>query len=269
MKEGKLHLDSGPSTVNLQYTTTGWIMYLMSTMALQHGARSILYDGSPFIPDLTTFINLVGDQKVTDLGISPRYLQTLASASPPVLPKEITDLSSLRRVSSTGMVLPESLFHWFYDAGFPSSVHLNNISGGTDVASSFAMGNLLTPLYAGGCQGPGLAMNLQVYDQTIEGGKGVTGKPLAIGEAGELVVTAAFPNQPVKFWGDVTGQKYFDAYYARFDSKFFCFLSPFTSHPSYLTLHILPFTSHPSRLTLHISPFTSYPLHLTLHIPKN
>jgi acetoacetyl-CoA synthetase len=225
MKEGKLHLDSGPTTVNLQYTTTGWIMYLMSTMALQHGARSILYDGSPFIPDLTTFVRLVGEQKVTDLGISPRYLQTLASASPPVIPKQITDLSSLRRVSSTGMVLPESLFHWFYDSGFPSSVHLNNISGGTDVASSFAMGNLMTPLYAGGCQGPGLAMNLQVYDQTIEGGKGVKGKPLAIGEAGELVVTAAFPNQPVKFWGDDSGQKYFDAYYARFDSKLFFFPS--------------------------------------------
>jgi len=111
MKEGKLHLDSGPTTVNLQYTTTGWIMYLMSTMALQHGARSILYDGSPFIPDLTAFVRLVGEQKVTDLGISPRYLQTLASASPPVIPKQVTDLSSLRRVSSTGMVLPESLFH--------------------------------------------------------------------------------------------------------------------------------------------------------------
>ncbi|THY74090.1 acetoacetate-CoA ligase [Aureobasidium pullulans] len=218
-KEGVLHVDSGPTTVNLQYTTTGWIMYLMSTMALQHGARSVLYDGSPFLPDLKAFIRLVGEQKVTDLGISPRYLQTLASASPPVIPKEVTDLSNLRRVSSTGMVLPESLFYWFYDSGFPPSVHLNNISGGTDVASSFAMGNLLTPLYAGGCQGPGLAMNLQVYDQTIEGGKGIKGKPLPIGEAGELVVTSAFPNQPVKFWGDTSGQKYFDAYYARFDSN--------------------------------------------------
>ncbi|KAG9538997.1 acetoacetate-CoA ligase, partial [Aureobasidium melanogenum] len=97
MKEGKLHLDSGPSMVNLQYTTTGWIMYLMSTMALQHGARSILYDGSPFLPDLTTFVRLVGEQKVTDLGISPRYLQTLASATPPVIPKQVTDLSNLRR----------------------------------------------------------------------------------------------------------------------------------------------------------------------------
>lgn len=192
----------------------------MSAMALQHGARSVLYDGSPFQPDLTTFVRLVGDQKVTDLGISPRYLQTLASASPPVIPKQVTDLSRLRRVSSTGMVLPDSLFTWFYDTGFPANVQLANISGGTDVASSFALENPLTPLYVGGCQGPGLGLKVEVYDQTIEGGKGVKGKPLPIGEAGELVVTAPFPNQPVKFWGDdEKGKKYFDAYYARFDGE--------------------------------------------------
>jgi acetoacetyl-CoA synthetase len=228
-KEGKLHLDSGPTTVSLVYSSVGWIMYLVGVMALRHGARAILYDGSPFQPDLTTFVRLVGEQKVTDLGISPRYLQTLASASPPVIPKNVTDLSQLRRVSSTGMVLPESLFNWFYDVAFPPSVHLNNISGGTDVASSFAMGNLLTPLYAGGCQGPGLAMNLQVYDQTIEGGPGVKGVALPLGQAGELVVTSAFPNQPVKFWGDTTGKKYFEAYYARFDGVW--------THGDYIFIH--------------------------------
>lgn len=228
-KEGKLHRDTGPSTVNLQYTTTGWIMYLMSAMALQHGARSILYDGSPFLPDLKAFVRLVGEQKVTDLGISPRYLQTLASASPPVIPKNIADLSHLRRVSSTGMVLPDSLFNWFYDEGFPPTVQLANISGGTDLAACFALENPLTPLYVGGCQGPGLGLKVEVYDQTIEGGKGVKGKPLPIGEAGELVATAPFPNQPVKFWGDETGQKYFDAYYARFDNVW--------THGDYIFIH--------------------------------
>ena len=38
-------------------------MYLQSAGALHHGARSILYDGSPFIPDLSTFVRLVGEQK--------------------------------------------------------------------------------------------------------------------------------------------------------------------------------------------------------------
>lgn len=125
--------------------------------------------------------------RVTDLGISPRYLQTLASASPPVLPREITDLTQLRRLCSTGMVLSESLFEWVYDKAFPPHIHLANISGGTDLAGCFGIENPLTPVYVGGCQGPALGIKVEVYDQTVEGGRGVRGRALSVGEAGELV----------------------------------------------------------------------------------
>jgi len=228
-KEARLHSDLGPDTVYLQYTTTGWIMYLTAVSVLQHGARAVLYDGSPFQPDLTTFVRLLGDQRVTDLGISPRYLQTLASANPPVLPRQITDLGTLRSVSSTGMVLSDSLFEWFYDCAFPPSVQLCNISGGTDIAACFGLQNPITPVYVGGCQGPGLGIKLEVYDQLIEGGPGVKGQAVPIGEPGELVATAAFPNQPVCFWGDEGGKKYFDAYFSRFDDVW--------THGDFITIH--------------------------------
>ncbi|GAB7366868.1 hypothetical protein MBLNU230_g1036t2 [Neophaeotheca triangularis] len=217
-KEGILHRDVGPSSTVLQYTTTGWIMYLTSCQVMQHGARAVLYDGSPFQPDLTTFLKLVGDQKVTDLGISPRYLQTLASAKPPIFPKNVTDLSSLKRVSSTGMVLSEAQFHWFYDQGFPPHVQLANISGGTDLAACFACDTPLKPLYVGGCQTLGLGLKVQVFDQTIEGGAGQAGREVSTpGEPGELVCTRPFPTMPIKFWGADGAEKYFNAYFARFD----------------------------------------------------
>lgn len=217
-KEGVLHRDIGPDSTVLQYTTTGWIMYLTSCQVMQHGARAILYDGSPFQPDLTSFLKLVGDEKVTDLGISPRYLQTLAAARPPVLPKNVIDLSQLKRVSSTGMVLSEAQFHWFYDEGFPAHVQLANISGGTDLAACFACDTPLKPLYVGGCQTLGLGLKVQVFDQTIEGGPGVPGREVTtLGEPGELVCTAPFPTMPVKFWGEDGAGKYFNAYFARFD----------------------------------------------------
>lgn len=85
------------------------------------------------------------------------------------------------------MVLSESLFEWVYDQAFPSEICIANTSGGTDLAGCLGMENPLTPVYVGGCQGPGLAIKVEVYDQTIEGGKGVKGKALPIGEAGELV----------------------------------------------------------------------------------
>lgn len=190
-KEGNLHRDAAQTDdlCALQFTTTGWIMYLSSCLNLVNGARTILYDGSPFQPDLTTFLKLVQDLQVTELGISPRYMQTLATAKPPILPRETVDLSKLRRVTSTGMVLSEAQFEWFYDQGFPEHVQLDNISGGTDLAACFTMGNRMTPVYCGGTVSPSLGMKVEAYDQTIEGGKGVKGKALPIGEAGELVCT--------------------------------------------------------------------------------
>lgn len=62
-KEGGLHRGFGPDTVALQYTTTGWIMYLAATQTLLFGARVLLYDGSPFVPDPTMLIKLVGEHK--------------------------------------------------------------------------------------------------------------------------------------------------------------------------------------------------------------
>lgn len=136
-KEGKLHREMSSESVALQYTTTGWIMYFSSVMALLPGARTILYDGSPFQPDLTTFIKLTGDQRVTKLGISPRWMHEMQKNG--IVPKNVTDLSNLKIVVSTGMVLSEQQFEWFYDVGFPKHVHLANISGGTDLAGCFGM----------------------------------------------------------------------------------------------------------------------------------
>jgi len=68
MKEGRLHRETGPDSVCLQYTTTGWIMYLGSVQALLFGARVVMYDGSPFVPDLLTFIRLIGEQRYVKPG---------------------------------------------------------------------------------------------------------------------------------------------------------------------------------------------------------
>lgn len=147
--------------------------------------------------------------------MSPRYLHELQKNN--IIPKEVTDLSNMKVVTSTGMVLSDALFEWFYDAGFPSYVQLANISGGTDLAGAFGTENSLMPVYVGGCQGPSLGTPIAVYDQMLEGGKGVKGKQLEDGVPGELVATAAFPNMPVTFLGENGQQRYFDAYFARFD----------------------------------------------------
>jgi len=143
-KESILHRELGPESVALQYTTTGWIMYFSSVMGLLPGSRVILYDGSPFQPDLTTFVRLIGEQKVTKLGISPRWMLEMVKNG--VAPRDVTNLSNLKLVTSTGMVLSDQLFEWFYDVGFPKHVHLANISGGTDIVTPTSFSQTLTAL---------------------------------------------------------------------------------------------------------------------------
>ncbi|KNG88197.1 acetoacetyl-CoA synthase [Aspergillus nomiae NRRL 13137] len=226
-KEARLHRVHSPESVVLQYTTTGWIMYLSAITGLMFGGKPILYDGSPFLPDVKFLIRLLGEYKVTHFGTSPRYLQELRKNN--VRPREIADLSNLSIVTSTGMVLSESLFEWFYDEGFPAHTQLANISGGTDLAACFGLENPLTPLYVGGCQGPSLGLPIAAFDQADEGASGVKGTAVPDGVPGELVATAAFPTMPVKFLGADGPQKYFDSYFARFDNVW--------THGDFISIH--------------------------------
>lgn len=208
-KESRLQRSVGHTSTQLQFTTTAWMMYMSAVQLLLVGARTVMYDGSPFEPDMHMFLRLVSHEKVTHLGISPRYLQTLQESK--ISPREVTDLSNLKVVTSTGMVLSDALFNWFYDVGFPPSVQLANIPGGTDIAAAFGTSNPILPLYVGGCQCIALGMAVSVFDGTIEGGVGVKGKPVKIGTAGELVCTRPFPTMPAKFIGDVDGKRYFSS----------------------------------------------------------
>ncbi|KAI1375226.1 acetoacetyl-coenzyme A synthetase [Hypoxylon crocopeplum] len=238
VKEARFHEDCNSDTVSLQYTTTGWIMYPVCVGQLLLGSRVVLYDGSPFQPDIQTFIKLLGDQKVSKLGTSPRWFSEIARAG--ISPKQVTDLSNLRVVTCTGMVLPDQLFEWFYDKGFPSHVRLNNISGGTDIAGCFGIGNPLDPVYVGGTQGPSLGVKVELYDSLLPPGPG---QKVPDGTPGELVATAAFPNVPVFLWGDkepvgVPGSKFHAAYFARYDHVWahgdFCVFHPVTKNLAFL-----------------------------------
>ncbi|KAJ5396685.1 acetoacetyl-CoA synthase [Penicillium cosmopolitanum] len=215
-KEGRLNRSMNSNATVLQYTTTGWIMYMSCVSGLIFGARPILYDGSPFLPDVTILVKLLEKYKVTHFGTSPRWMHELRKNG--ISPRKIADLSNLRGVTSTGMVLSESLFEWFYDEGFPSHTQIANISGGTDLAACFGMENPITPVYSGGCQGPSLGIPIAAFEQVDEGVTQVKGTEAPNGEPGEIVATAAFPSMPVKFWGDEGGKKYFNAYFARFDN---------------------------------------------------
>ena len=80
------------------------------------------------------------------------------------------------------------------------------MSGGTDIVSCFMLGVPTLPIYSGEIQGPGLGMNIDVYNEK--------GKPTK--KTGELVCKTPFPSKPIYFWNDKLNRKYKSAYFEKY-----------------------------------------------------
>ncbi|KAF8518775.1 acetoacetate-CoA ligase [Gautieria morchelliformis] len=188
----------------LQYTTTGWMMFASVVGTLVNGSRAFLYDGSPFYPDVGTFLKLASDQGVSVLGIGPRYCAELQGAG--IKPLDIAPFPSLRAIFVTGAVLTAPMYRWIYDV-FPPYIYLLVGSGGTDVCCAFVTGVPVKPVYAGEMQAKALGMKVEVFDPE---GRNIehTGTP------GELVCTRAHPSLPLYFWNDKDGKKFQSAYFS-------------------------------------------------------
>ncbi|KAF5351992.1 hypothetical protein D9756_007624 [Leucocoprinus leucothites] len=189
-----------------QYTTTGWMMWTFMLSGLATGARLLLYDGSPFFPDLKTYLKLIDRQNVTLLGTSPRFLAEVQGQG--TSPLELGQFNALKTIACTGAVLTPPLFEWAQYA-FGGNIHLISTSGGTDVCTAFVSGTATLPVYAGEIQCKGLGQSVEVFDPN---GNNIE----HMGQPGELVCTKPHPSLPLFFWGDDTGEKLRDAYFSTY-----------------------------------------------------
>ncbi len=206
LKEHQLHTDLVREDVLFYFTTCGWMMWNWLVSGLASGATLVLYDGSPFHPGARALWKMASEEGVTVFGTSAKYLAAVEKVG--VKPARSFDLGKLRAILSTGSpLLPESYDYVGREIG--EEIQLASISGGTDIISCFALGNPVAPVYRGELQCRGLGMAVAVYDEA--GNE-------SVGRKGELVCTKPFPSMPVGFWNDPEGQKYHDAYFARFEN---------------------------------------------------
>jgi len=197
-----LHHDIGPSDRFFWYSTTGWMMWNYLVSALAVGATIVCVDGSPAEPDLGSLWQMAAEERVTYFGTSAPYLMSCRKAG--LRPAEIADLSALRSVGSTGAPLPAEGFRYVSEA-IGHSVHLESVSGGTDVCTAFVGASPLVPVWEGeiSCRMLGCAVEAFSPD----------GQPV-IGEQGELVITKPMPSMPIGFWNDPDGERYREAYFS-------------------------------------------------------
>ncbi len=204
LKEQRLHVDLREDDRLFYFTTCGWMMWNWLVSGLATGATLVLYDGSPFHPDVRRLWELASRERINVFGISAKFIDSAAKAG--VSPGREFDLSSLRAILSTGSPLSEDGFDYIYRE-VASDVHLASISGGTDIVSCFVLGCPTLPVRRGEIQCAGLGMQVEVFDDE---GRALVGTP------GELVCTRPFPSMPVGFWNDPAGARYHAAYFERF-----------------------------------------------------
>ena len=206
VKEHQLHIGMKEGDRVFYFTTCGWMMWNWLVTALASGVTLMLYDGSPFAPDEKVIFDYAEAEKFTFLGVSAKYIDAVRNSG--FRPIETHNLSSVRMISSTGSPLAPENFEFSY-SGIKSDVHLSSMSGGTDLMGCFVIGVPWKPVYKGEIQGPALGMDVQVWDDDQ--------KPIT-DEKGELVCAHAFPSMPIGFWGDDSGERYHNAYFAQFDN---------------------------------------------------
>jgi acetoacetyl-CoA synthetase len=207
LKETMLHADLKKSDCIIYIASPSWMMWNWLMSCLAAGPRIILHDGNPLSPDWGAMWRLVQDEKISILGCSASYLNYLKSIG--AKPGTEYDLSSLREISQTGSPLSADGFEWVYKA-VKENLHLNSISGGTDINGCFAGGVPILPVFPGELQAPGLGMKINVYDEDAN--------PV-VDRMGELVCEAPAPSMPLYFWNDPGNKKYREAYFEYYKPK--------------------------------------------------
>ena len=204
-KEHQLHCDIRENDKIFYFTTCGWMMWNWLISSLASKATIVLYDGSPFVPEIDYLFNIVNVEKISFFGTGAKYIDHLKQNKIKINNKY--DLNYLKTIASTGSPLMHESFNYVYK-NIKKNVHLASISGGTDIVSCFMLGNPMLPVYSGEIQCAGLGMDVDVFD---ENGKSI------IAKKGELVCKSPFPSKPLYFWKDNNNKKYLDTYFSKYN----------------------------------------------------
>lgn len=164
-------------------------------------ATVVLFEGSPSVNGLTSFVNSLNDWDIDIFGTSPKFLKALEDEN-----GEISPLRRLKTILSTGAPLLPEQFDYVYES-LKSDVQLASISGGTDILGCFMLGHPELPVYRGEIQCLGLGMDVSSFDKN--------GIP-CFDQEGELVCRQSFPSRPIGFLNDENNQLFKEAYFSGF-----------------------------------------------------
>ena len=202
-KELGYYFDVKPDDVFFWVTDIGWMMGPWEMVGvLFFGATLVIFEGAPNYPNPDRLWEIVERHKVRTLGISPTAIRLLKTADESWVTKH--DLSSLRILGSTGEPWDPESWSWYFEKIGGKRCPIINISGGTEIVGCLLSPLPITPLKSCTLRGPGLGMDVDVFDDD--------GRPIR-GGIGHLVCKQPAPSMTKGFLKDP--QRYLDTYFSK------------------------------------------------------
>ena len=203
VKELGYYFDVKEDDVFFWLTDIGWMMGPWMIIGVQSfGATIVIYEGAPNYPEPDRLWELIDKHKITTLGISPTAIRMFMRYGDEWVKKH--DLSSLRFLGSTGEPWDPDSWNWFFEKVGKKKIPIINISGGTEIVGCFLSPLPITELKPCTLRGPGLGMDIDVFDDE--------GKPIR-GQMGHLVAKKPAPSMTRGFWNEP--DRYIDTYWSR------------------------------------------------------
>jgi acetyl-CoA synthetase len=203
------HFDVKPADRFFWVTDIGWMMGPWMIIGVHFlGGSVLIFEGAPNHPRPDRLWKMVDRHRVTHLGISPTAIRVLRRQGEEWAAGH--DLSSLRILGSTGEPWDPESYLWFFEKIGRSRIPIINISGGTEIVGCFLAPLPIRPLKACTLQGPGLGMDVDVFDDE--------GRPVR-GRMGHLVCKQPAPSMTRGFWRD--RERYLETYWSRWENIWF------------------------------------------------
>ena len=162
-KELGYYFDVKENDIFFWLTDIGWMMGPWMIIGVQNfGGNIVIFEGAPNYPNPDRMWKLLEKHKITTFGISPTAIRLLMKYGDKWVKGH--DLSSLRLLGSTGEPWDPESWNWFFEKIGGKRLPIINISGGTEIVGCFLSPLPITELKPCTLRGPGLGMDIDVFD---------------------------------------------------------------------------------------------------------
>jgi acetyl-CoA synthetase len=190
-------------------TDIGWMMGPWEIIGVQNfGGTYLIFEGAPDYPKPDRLWDVCERHGVTILGISPTAIRLLMRSGLDWVKRH--DLSNIRILGSTGEPWDPESYEWFFEHVGGGRCPIINISGGTEIVGCLLSPLPITSLKPCTLRGPGLGMDIDVFDED--------GQPIR-GGIGHLVCKKPAPSMTKGFLKDP--DRYIATYFSRWPNVWY------------------------------------------------